>query len=276
MLRNTPLTRLQRRNLRFSRCCLSFRRFLFRNRCDIRFDLLDEGIPGKGFRIHDLSIYNAIPGQLFTDLFGINIVQKILCFWNLSRLRRFFLFRGRFRVIRKAWGRNRQFLSGQCAAHIIQLQLFSFIQIVFIFDQLSDMLLYRGPAQTHFLLKAPARQPEALTVVIDKTGGTIQVGMAVSSNTVFFLQKILRRFRRRMAVIQGSDPEPASGKAGTAPENMIDFLVRNRKCRGFCLCTGSFLYFRFLIHLVDFFNLLFFGRKLEADLDRFRFSVAQA
>jgi len=28
--------------------------------------------------------------------------------------------------------------------------------------------------------------------------------------------------------------------------------------------------------LVDFFNLLFFGRKLEADLDRFRFSVAQA
>ena len=270
MLGNAPLTRPQRRNFLFFSCLFC------RNRCGIRFNLLDEGIPGKCFRINNLSIDDAILGQLFTDLFGINIIQKTFYLLDVRRRSSFFRSRRRFRVIREAWSRNGQLLSGQCAAHIIQLSLFSFIQIITSFDQLSDMLLNRGPAQTHFFLKAPACEPESLAVVIHKAGGTIQVGMAVSTNAVFFLQKVLRRLGRGLAVIQGSDPQPASGKAGTAPENMIDLLVRNRKCRGLCLCTGCFRYFRFLIHPVDFFNLLFFGGKLKADLNRFRFSVAQA
>ena len=42
---------------------------------DICFDLLDERIPGKRIRIDNLSIDNAILGQLFTDMIGINLIQ---------------------------------------------------------------------------------------------------------------------------------------------------------------------------------------------------------
>ena len=74
MLRNTPLAWSQRRNLRLSRCFWFFR-FLSCNRCNICFDLLDEGIPGKRIRIDNLSIDNAILSQLFTDLVGVNLIQ---------------------------------------------------------------------------------------------------------------------------------------------------------------------------------------------------------
>ena len=139
------------------------------------------------------------------------------------------------------------------------------------------MLLYKRPAQAHFLLKAPTGQSKALPVVIHKAGGTVQVCVAVPSNTVFLFQEFLRRLGCRLTVIQGSDPKPPTGKAGTAPEDMIYLFIRNRKCRGLCLCTGwCFRYFRFLILPVDFFNLLRFGRKLKADLDCFRLAIAQA
>ena len=139
------------------------------------------------------------------------------------------------------------------------------------------MLLYKRPAQAHFLLEAPTGQSKSLTVVIHKAGCAIQVGMAVSSNAVFFLQELLRFLGCGMAVIQGGNPKAAAGKAGTASEDVIYFFIRNRKCRGLCLCTGwCFWYFRFLILSVDFFNLLRFRRKLKAYLDCFRLSIAQA
>jgi len=53
MLGNAPLTRPQRRNFLFFSCLFC------RNRCGIRFNLLDEGIPGKCFRINNLSIDEA-------------------------------------------------------------------------------------------------------------------------------------------------------------------------------------------------------------------------
>ena len=117
-----------------------------------------------------------------------------------------------------------------------------------------------------------------IDVVFQSSTGRVAVEhMAVTSNAVFLFQEFLRRLGRGLAVIQGSDPKAAAGKAGTAPKDMIYFFIRNRKCRGLCLCTGwCFRYIRFLILPVDCFNLLCFRRKLKADLDSFRFSVAQA
>lgn len=179
--------------------------------------------------------------------------------------------------MRETRDRRRQLLPGQCAAHIIQLLLFSLIQIVPAFDQLSDVLFNKRPAQAHFLLEAPTGQSKALTVVVHKAGGAIQIGVAVPANAVFLFQEFLRSLGRRLTVIQGGNPKPAACKAGTAPKDMINLFVRNRKCRGLCLCTGwCFQYFRFLILSVDFFNLLRFSRKLKADLDCFRLAIPQA
>ena len=139
------------------------------------------------------------------------------------------------------------------------------------------MLLHGRPAKAHFLPEPSTGQPEALAVVVHKAGCAIQIGMAVAADAVFFLQELLRFLGCGMAVIQGGNPKPPTGKAGTAPEDMINLFIRNRKCRGLCLCTGwCFRYFRFLILPVDCFNLLRFGRKLKADLDCFRLTIAQA
>ena len=101
--------------------------------------------------------------------------------------------------------------------------------------------------------------------------------MTMPTYAVFLFQEFLRRLGRRLTVIQGGNPKPAAGKAGTAPKDMINLFVRNRKCRGLCLCTGwCFRYFCCFILTVDFFNLLRFGRKLKADLDCFRLMIAQA
>ena len=172
---------------------------------------------------------------------------------------------------------NGCFLSGQCAAHIIQLLLFSLIQIISAFDQLSDMLLYKRPAQAHFLLEAPSCQAKPLTVVIHKAGGAIQVGVAVPANAVFLFQEFLRSLGRRLTVIQGGNPKPATCKAGTAPKDMINLFVRNRKCRGLCLCMG--LYGGNILSLglpVNRFNLFLLGWDLEANLNRIRLRVGQA
>lgn len=139
------------------------------------------------------------------------------------------------------------------------------------------MLLYKRPAQAHFLLEAPTGQSKSLTVVIHKAGCAIQVGMAVSSNAVFFLQELLRFLGCGMAVIQGGNPKAAAGKAGTASEDVIYFFIRNRKCRGLCLCMGLYGgYFRFLALPVNRFNLFLFGWNLEAKLNRIRLRVGQA
>ena len=58
---------------------------------------------------------------------------------------------------------------------------------------------------------------------------------------------------------------------------MIYFFIRNRKCRGLCLCMG--LYGgdnRFLGLTLNCFNLFLFGWNLEANLNRIRFRVGQA
>lgn len=55
---------------------------------------------------------------------------------------------------------------------------------------------------------------------------------------------------------------------------MIYFFIRNRKCRGLCLCMG--LYGgdnRFLGLPVNRFNLFLFGWDLEANLNRIRLRV---
>ena len=58
---------------------------------------------------------------------------------------------------------------------------------------------------------------------------------------------------------------------------MIYFFIRNRKCRGLCLCMG--LYGgdnRFQGLPVNRFNLFLFGWDLEANLNRIRLRVGQA
>lgn len=136
------------------------------------------------------------------------------------------------------------------------------------------MLLHGRPAQPHFLPEASTGQPEALAVVVHKAGCAIQIGMAVAADAVFFLQEILRFLGRGMAVIQSGNPKSAACKAGTAPKDMINLFVRNRKCRGLCLCMG--LYGgdnRFLGLPVNRFNLFLFGWDLEANLNRIRLRV---
>ena len=55
------------------------------------------------------------------------------------------------------------------------------------------MLFYSRPAQLHFLLKAATGQANALTVVVHKAGGAVQVGVTVPANAVFLFQEFLRR-----------------------------------------------------------------------------------
>ena len=93
MLRNTSLAWSQRRNLRFRRRLLLFSCFLCRNRFDVRFDLLNERIPLKCLRINNLSVDDAILGQLFTDLLRINLIKRVFCFQSVGRIGRFFRFR---------------------------------------------------------------------------------------------------------------------------------------------------------------------------------------
>ena len=58
---------------------------------------------------------------------------------------------------------------------------------------------------------------------------------------------------------------------------MIYFFIRNRKCRGLCLCMGLYDgYFRFQGLPVNRFNLFLFGWNLEAKLNRIRLRVGQA
>ena len=95
-------------------------------------------------------------------------------------------------MIRKARNRYRQFLPGQCAAHLIQLQPFRVIQIVSAFNQPADMLLHSRPAQLHFLLKASTGQSQSLTVVVHEARGAVQVGVTVPTNSVFLFQEFLR------------------------------------------------------------------------------------
>ena len=278
MFRNAAFTGLKGRNIRFFSGG-----FLSRYRSYIGLHLLNEWIPGKRFRIDHFAVHNAVSCKLFADRVRINVIQRVCLirlFLHIGRIRRFrhcFIVNRRDRLIRKARNRHGQILAGQCAAHLIQLLPFRVIQIVSAFDQPADMLFHSRPAQLHFLLKAPTGQPESLTVVVHEAGGAIQVGVAVPANAVFLFQEFLRSLGRRLTVIQGGNPKPAACKAGTAPKDMINLFVRNRKCRGLCLCTGwCFQYFRFLILSVDFFNLLRFSRKLKADLDCFRLAIPQA
>ena len=58
---------------------------------------------------------------------------------------------------------------------------------------------------------------------------------------------------------------------------MIYFFIRNRKCRGRCLCMGLYGgYFRFLAWPVNRFNLFLFGWNLEAKLNRIQLRIGQA
>jgi hypothetical protein len=60
----------------------------------------------------------------------------------------------------------------------------------------------------------------------------------VTADAVFVPQERLRVLRRRVAVIECRDPEPAALKARAAPQDMVDLLIRNRKRRDGCLCAG--------------------------------------
>ena len=103
-----------------------------------------------------------------------------------------FLFLRRYRLIRKARNRHGQILPGHGAAHIVQLLPFRVIQIVSAFNQPAYMLFNSRPAQLHFLLKAATGQANALTVVVHKAGGAVQVGVTVPANAVFLFQEFLR------------------------------------------------------------------------------------
>ena len=58
---------------------------------------------------------------------------------------------------------------------------------------------------------------------------------------------------------------------------MIYFFIRNRKCRGLCLCMGlSGGDNRFLGLTLNCFNLFRFGWEFKGNLNGFRFRIAQA
>ena len=197
---HTAFTGTKWRNIRFCLWLLLIRGcFLSSYRSHISLHLLNERIPGKRFRINHFTVHNTVLRKLFPDRGGINIVQRILCFWHflqcIGRFRRFrrcFRFRICNRLICKTRDRHRQLLSGQSAAHLIQLLSFRIIQIVSAFNQPANMLLHSRPAQLHFLLKAPTAQAKTLTVVIHKAGGAVQVGVTVPTNSVFLFQEFLR------------------------------------------------------------------------------------
>ena len=199
MFRNAAFTRTKGRNIRLClRLLLNCGRFLSRDRSRIRLHLLNERIPGKRFRIDHFTVHNAVSCKLFTDRGRINIIQRILCFWRfpqcIGRFRRFrrcFRFRICYRLICKTRDRHGQILPGHGAAHIVQLLPFRVIQIVSTFNQPADMLFHSRPAQLHFLLKAATGQANALTVVVHKAGGAVQVGVTVPANAVFLFQEFL-------------------------------------------------------------------------------------
>lgn len=49
--------------------------------------------------------------------------------------------------------------------------------------------------------------------------------MAVSADTVFFFQEILRFLGRWVPVIQRRDPQPSTDKAGTPAQGIFYFFV---------------------------------------------------
>ena len=76
--------------------------------------------------------------------------------------------------------------------------------------------------------------------------------MTVAADTVFVLQERLCVLRRRMAVIESRDSQPAALKARAPTEDVIDLLIGNRKRRAGCLAAGSGMrLFRFCLAFVD-------------------------
>ena len=271
MLRDNPLIRVERRSI--LRCRLRFPRYRFSHRLlsflipsdrsHIRFHLLNERIPGQGFGINQLAVHNSAFCQARPDRSGVNIVQTII--WFLA-------FRGR--ALRKLffcilWGAcrkgrisgtrgwHRKPGIGERYPHFSEACLFRVRQVRTALYQAADMLLHSRPAQLHFLPEATPGEAHALAVVIHKAAGAVQVCMTVAADTVFVLQERLRVLRRRMAVIESSDSQPAALKARAPTEDVVDLLIGNRKRRDGCLCAGSGMgLFRFCLAFVDSGDLL--------------------
>lgn len=104
--------------------------------------------------------------------------------------------------------------------------LFLWSEVCALLHHVSDITLDRMPAQVVFLIGFPAPELHAAGVVVNKTAGTIQKGMAVTADSVFITQEDPGIHWCRILRVKSGNPQFSAFKAGTALKNMFYFFVR--------------------------------------------------
>ena len=96
------------------------------------------------------------------------------------------------------------------------------------------------------------------SVIIRKTATAIHKGIAVTTDTVFRLQKCSSFFCVPLLLIQRINTDFPAFKIGACPQHPVDFILRNDKSGGlFALRFSGCIFCR----RINFLNLLCFGLK---------------